>query len=208
MIKNESIVFLGYSGWDTKIAELFENNIKDIKNVYWCNIHEPNESAPLVSVFKKNNVNIKYIDYNFDKALQIISTELFKDKAIFHVDSIFIWALIKNKIQKLQSEFLKNINQDCKGLKIVQRTKVNVFDDFIIDANKNFCVITRNSGIGKSVLITAFCNAYNKNEQVWIIPLNALITYTDDLMDYIVKKLGYISKYPSTVLYQFSRWAY
>lgn len=208
LIKNESIVFLGYSGWDSKIAEIFENNIKYIKNIYWCNIHEPDEKSPLVSVLKKNNIKIKYIDYNFDEALQIIATELFKDKALFHVDSIFIWALLKDKIQKLQLEFLNNIQKDSKDLMLVPRTSINIFDDFIIDTQKNFCVITGNSGIGKSILITELCETFNKNDQVWIVPLNAMTTYTNDLLDYIVKKLGYISKDPSTVLYQFSRWAY
>lgn len=208
LVQNESIVFLGYSGWDTKIAELFENNIAVVKNVYWCNIHEPDENAPLVKVFKKNGVKVKFINHNFDKTLQIIATELLKDKTFFNVDSIFIWALVKDKIQKLQADFLKYIEKDFTELIPVPRTKANVFDDFIIDVHKNFCVITGNSGIGKSMLITELCNNYNSNDQVWIVPFNSMTTYTNDLLDYITKKLGYISKEPSTVLYQFSRWAY
>lgn len=208
LIQNESIVFLGYSGWDTKIAEVFQKNIETIKNVYWCNIHKPDENAPLVKIFKKNNVNIKYINYNFDKVLQVIATELFKDKTLFHVDSIFIWALVRAKIQKLQTEFLNNIKSDSRKISTVRRTKLNIFDDFILDEHKNFCVITGNSGIGKSMLMAELCNLFETDRQIWMIPLNAMTTYTNDLLDYIVKKLGYASKDPYTVLYQFSRWAH
>lgn len=208
LIQNESIVFLGYSGWDFKIAELFHKNIGIIKNVYWCNVNKPDENAPLIKTFKENGVNIKYINYNFDKALQVIATELLKDKTLFHVDSIFIWALIRTKIQKIQTDFFKNINSDAKDLLVVHRTKANIFDDFILDEHKNFCVITGNSGIGKSILIAELCTLFESDRQICIIPLNAMTTYTNDLLDYIVKKLGYASKDPYTVLYQFSQWAY
>lgn len=208
LIQNESIVFLGYSGWDLKIAELFHRNIGIIKNVYWCNVNKPDENAPLIKTFKENGVNIKYINYNFDEALQVIATELLKDKMLFHVDSIFIWALVRAKIQKLQTEFLANINSDAKDLLVVHRSKATIFDDFILDNYKNFCVITGNSGIGKSTLIAELCHSLESNSQIWIIPLTANTTYTTDLLDYIVKKLGYASKDPYTVLYQFSQWAY
>lgn len=208
LIQNESIVFLGYSGWDNKIAELFHKNIGNIKNVYWCNVNKPDENAPLVKVLKENGINIKYINYNFDKALQVIAMELFKDKTLFHVDSIFIWALVEAKIRKIQTEFTNNIDSDSKGLLTVRRTKANIFDDFILDEHKNFCVITGNSGIGKSMLMAQLCNSFESDRQIWVVPLNAMTTYTNDLLDYIVKKLGYASKDPYTVLYQFSQWAY
>lgn len=207
LIQNETIVFLGYSGWDTKIAELFQSNLSVINSVYWCNISEPNENAPLIKIFRQNNINIKYINYNFDKALQVIATEFFKDRTLFHADSIFIWALVKSKIQKLKTEFLNNIKSESQGLIPVLRSKVTIFDDFILNTNKNFCIITGNSGIGKSMLMAQFCNEFDENEQIWIVPLNAMTTYSNDLLDYIVKKLGYASKDPYTVLYQFSRWA-
>ena len=208
LVKNETLVFLGYSGWDTKIAEIFEHNITTIKKVYWCNIHEPDESAPLIKIFRQHNVNIRYLNYNFDNALQIIATEFFKDRALFHVDSIFIWALIKAKVQKLQTEFLKNIETESKSLLPISRTKIDILHDFILEQYRNFCVITGNSGVGKSILISEYCKIYEQNNQIWVVPLNAMTTYSNNLLDYIVKKLGYASKDAYTVLYQFSRWAY
>lgn len=208
LVQNETLVFLGYSGWDTKIAEIFEHNITTIKKVYWCNIHEPDESAPLIKIFRQHNVNIRYLNYNFDNALQIIATEFFKDRTLFHVDSIFIWALIKAKVQKLQTEFLKNIETESKSLLPISRTKIDILHDFILEQYRNFCVITGNSGVGKSILISEYCKTYEQNSQIWIVPLNAMTTYSNNLLDYIVKKLGYASKDAYTVLYQFSRWAY
>ena len=207
LIQNETIVFLGYSGWDYKIAEIFEHNISNIKNVYWCNIKEPDDKAPLVKIFRKYNVQIKFINYNFDKTLQIMAAEFFKERTLFHADSIFIWALIKPKIQKLQAEYLENLERDSKGLLLIPRTKTPLFDDFILDNFKNFCVISGNSGVGKSHLILELLKKFEKNEDIWIIPLNAMTTYSNNLLDYIVKKLGYVSKDPYTVLYQFSGWA-
>lgn len=208
LIQNETLVFLGYSGWDTKIAEIFEHNISTIKKVYWCNIHEPDENAPLIKIFRKHNIHIRYLNYNFDNALQIIATEFFKDRTLFHVDSIFIWALIKAKIQKLQTEFLKNIETESKKLFPIARTKTDILHDFILEPYRNFCFITGNSGSGKSILMSEYCKAYESNDQIWVIPLNAMTTYSNNLLDYIVKKLGYASKDAYTVLYQFSRWAY
>lgn len=208
LIQNETLVFLGYSGWDTKIAEIFEHNITTIKKVYWCNIHEPDESAPLIKIFRQHSVNVRYLNYNFDNALQIIATEFFKDRTLFHVDSIFIWALIKAKVQKLQTEFLKNLEAESKSLLPISRTKIDILHDFILEQYRNFCVITGNSGVGKSILISEYCKTYQQNDQIWVVPLNAMTTYSNNLLDYIVKKLGYASKDAYTVLYQFSRWAY
>lgn len=208
LIKNEILIFLGYSGWDTKIAEIFDRNISTIKKVYWCNVNSPDENAPLIRVFRKHNVNIRYLNYNFDYAMQIIATEFFKDRILFHVDSIFIWALIKAKIQKLQAEFQKNIKADLKNLLPIPRTKADLLLDFILEPNRNFCIVTGNSGTGKSVLLHEFCQTYTQNDQIWIIPFNAMTTYSDNMLDYIVKKLGYASKDAYTVMYQLSRWAY
>jgi len=141
LIRNETLVFLGYSGWDTKIAEIFEHNISTIKKVYWCNIHEPDENAPLIKLFRKHNINIRFLNYNFDNALQIIATEFFKDRTLFHVDSIFIWALIKAKIQKLQTEFFKNIETESKRLLPISRTKIDILHDFILEPYRNFWFI-------------------------------------------------------------------
>lgn len=207
LITNETIVFLGYSGWDTEIAKLFEDNITKIKNIYWCNIKKPDENAPLIKIFRKHNISIKYINYNFDKTLQVVAAEFFKDRTLFHVDSIFIWALVKSKVQKIQLDFLNNIKLETKGLKPILRTKISIFDNFIIDNTRNFCIITGNSGVGKSFLMAQLCEQFNSNEQIWTVPLNAMTTYSNNLLDYIVKKLGYASKDPYTVLYQFSQWA-
>lgn len=207
LICNEVLIFLGYSGWDTKIAEIFGRNMKSIKTVYWCNIAEPDEAAPLIKQFKKNNIVIKFVNYNFDKALQTMATELFKDRLLFHVDSIFIWAMVKFKIARLQKEFIKNIQQETIGLVTVNRTKQDVLDDFILDKKRNLCIITGNSGVGKSLLLVKFCESYKNDNQVFPIPLNSMVTYSNNLLDYIVKKLGYIAKDPFTVLYQFSSWA-
>lgn len=208
LITNETIVFLGYSGWDTKIAELFENTTSKIRNVYWCNIQKPDENAPLIKTFRKHNINIKYINYNFDKVLQIIAAEFFKDRTLFHVDSIFIWALVKSKVQKIQLDFLNNVKSETEGLRTILRTKISIFDNFIIDNTRNFCIITGNSGVGKSFLMAQLCDQFSNNEQIWTVPLNAMTTYSNNLLDYIVKKLGYASKDPNTVLYQFAQWAY
>ena len=207
LICNEVLVFLGYSGWDTKIAEIFETNISSIKTVYWCNIVEPDEKAPLIKLFKENNILIKFINYNFDETLQTMATELFKDRLFFHVDSIFIWAMVKFKIERVQKEFIKNIQQETEGLVAVNRTKQDLLDDFVLDRNRNLCIMTGNSGVGKSLLLAKFCESYQSDGQVFPVPLNSMVTYSNNLLDYIVKKLGYVAKDPFTVLYQFSSWA-
>ena len=207
LICNETMVFLGYSGWDTKIAEIFEHNIESIKTIYWCNVVEPDEKAPLISLFRKNDISIKFVAYNFDQTLQTIATELFKDRLLFHVDSIFILAMIKSKIKRLQIEFIKNIQSQTDGITIIDRTKQDVLEDFILDPNRNLCIISGNSGVGKSSLLLKFCESYQNDSQVFPIPLNSMVTYSKNLLDYIVKKLGYVAKDPFTVLYQFSSWA-
>ncbi len=207
LIKNETLVFLGYSGWDVKIANIFNDNISNIESVYWCNVKNPDEQAPLIKVFRDHNVNIKYVNCNFDAALQTMATELFKERAIFQTDSIFIWALIKVKIAKLQKEFIKNLESDTYAPFIITRTKLNTLDDFMINTEKNLCAVTGDSAVGKSILMEQFCDKYKSNDEIYPIPLNMMTTYSVNLLDYIVKKLGYISKDAFTVLFQFSRWA-
>lgn len=205
LIKNKSIVFLGYSGWDRKIAEIFKS-VSTFKRIYWCNISEPDEKAPLIKVFKEKGVSIKFIQHNFDEILQNISVEYFKDKTLFASDLIFIWPLIKAKSERILSKFQNDVLRQNKEYKLVQRSKLCSFFDFIIEDN-NFCIITGDVGKGKSIFVSQLCNEFKLNHDIWTLPIDVSKIPGDAILDQIINSLGYKSKDPFNVLCQFSRWA-
>lgn len=205
LIQDRTIVFLGYSGWDKKIADIFKT-VSNIKRVYWCNISEPDKNAPLIKVFNEKGVHINYIQHNFDEILQSISVEYFKDKTLFSSDLIFIWSLIKAKSERILSNFQKVVLEQNNEYKLVQRSKLYLFYDFIIE-DKYFCAITGDTGKGKSIFVSQLCTDYKSNKDIWPIPIDVSKTSCDTILNQIINNLGYSSKDPFNVLCQFTRWA-
>lgn len=210
IITNETVIFIGYSGYDNKIAEIFDKCLNELKDIYWININPPDSDAPLVKVLNKKNA-INYLQMNFDESMQSIAASILRDKMLFNIDSVFIWALIYSKIENLQRIFLGNLSYPLiqnHGQNLIPRKEISdKLLDFIFSDRRNLCIISGNSGVGKTSLIGQLCNRVENNMHIVPIRLNQIIHANNiDIWGYITKLLGYVTNNPLAVLYQFADW--
>lgn len=204
LITNNTLVIIGYSGFDYKIAEILQHNIQTIHSIYWCNPSLPNSDAPLVQILQKEKKG-EYIQIGFEDIIEMIASEIFKDRMIFHADSIFIWSLFKTKIDNLQEVFKgkNNIFQD--NFCTPRFTAFRQFDAFLEQDNKKLFVLNGEQGIGKSVFISQIFKRNEKND-LYVIPITVPGTLLPDASEYLVENLGYITSNPIAVIYQMAEW--
>lgn len=204
LITNSTLVVIGYSGFDYKIAEIFQQNIKTIRSIYWCNPSLPNSDAPLVQILQKEN-KIEYIQIGFEDIIEKIAGEIFKDRMIFHADSIFIWSLFKAKINNLQEVFKEKYNMLPENFCTPRFTALRQYDAFLKQDDKKLFVLIGEQGIGKSVFISQIFKRNEKND-LYIIPITAPGTLLPEASEYLVENLGYLTSNPIAVIYQMAEW--
>lgn len=77
IIKKNSVLIIGYGGYDSLITDLFKQEMGELSDVYWCNISEPDEKSDLVSALKASN-KLKYVNISFDKLFQELAMTFLK----------------------------------------------------------------------------------------------------------------------------------
>ncbi len=65
-ISNNSLIIVGYGGCDSIITEVFEIEIDNIDEVYWCNISRPKDDSGLANLIQKYN-KFSFVNTTFDK---------------------------------------------------------------------------------------------------------------------------------------------
>lgn len=204
LITHSTVIIAGYSGFDPKVAEIFQQNIEKINAVYWCNPSSPDTNAPLVKVLNSKN-KIRYLRTGFDDFVETISSEIFKDRMIFRADSIFIWSLIKTKFKKLQDTYYENTSLSNEGIFVPRSVALQQYDQFIGQTEKNLFVLSGSQGNGKSVFISQLLRR-NESDNLYVIPITVPGTLIPDASAYLVENLGYITSNPMIVIFQMAEW--
>lgn len=204
LLIHDKIVIAGYSGYDQQIADIFSENLDRIRTVYWCNPSTPDLDAPLVRVLSGAG-KIQYVPCGFDDFIEDIAGEIFKERMIFHADSIFIWSLIKAKVAKLQDIYLDNLSSRSVVSFIDRRSALEQYDHFLAQSNHNMFVLTGKQGIGKSAFVTTILRR-NEYDNIYVMPITAPGSLIPDASAYLVENLGYVTANPMIVLYQMAEW--
>lgn len=96
IIKKNSVLIIGYGGYDSLITDLFKQEMGELSDVYWCNISEPDEKSDLVSALKASN-KLKYVNISFDKLFQELAMTFLKDVTLRNANPIFCQLLLNLK---------------------------------------------------------------------------------------------------------------
>lgn len=204
LVVHDILVIAGYSGYDQQIADIFRENLGSLHTVYWCNPSVPDYNAPLVRVLSDAG-KLKYIPCGFDNFMEAIAGEVFKERMIFHADSIFIWSLIKAKVAKLQDIYLKNLPSWSADSVIDRRSALEQYDQFLAQGTHNMFVLTGKQGTGKSAFVTKIIRR-NEYDNIYVVPITAPGSLIPDACAYLVENLGYVTANPMIVLYQMAEW--
>lgn len=206
ILKSSIVIIIGYSGYDTKITEIISETKDCLKNIYWCNPNLPPKDSLLV---QRLEGKYTYISTNFDQLMQEVATLLFSNKKIITSNSVFIWTLIKSKIKKLQNIFIDNqtlLKMNQKRKNIITRTQYrNILHKFVLNDKKNLCILTGNSGVGKSMFLAQQCNSTFADD-FNIIPITLSLENYKNIIEYVVEELGYITHDANLFILQFIKW--
>lgn len=207
IITTNTIIFIGYSGFDKQITNIFKECEDNIKDIFWVNINPPADESSLVKLLLKTG-KFNYINNNFDQILELISLNYFGDKLIPYPNSTFIWSLVKSKIKKQQdiffSELIYTTISDRKRYLVARRNVLKQIKSFIFNDQKNLCILTGNTGVGKTCFVGQIYDEMNKSN--YIFPLKLSCETEIDIINYIIEKLGYSSHNPFVLLHQFLNW--
>lgn len=204
LLAHDIVVVVGYSGYDQQVADIFSESLDGIHTVYWCNPSAPDHDAPLVRALSDAG-KMQYIPCGFDNLVEDIAGEVFKERMIFHADSIFIWSLIKAKVTKLQDVYLKNIPLRPAASVIDRRPALEKYDQFLAQNTHNMFVLIGKQGVGKSAFVTKILRR-NEYDNIYVIPITAPGSLMPDASAYLVENLGYVTANPMIVLYQMAEW--
>lgn len=200
IIRRNSLIFVGYSGFDDLITKIIIQETDEIQNIYWCNITEPNIASELASHFVSNQKLI-YVKCTFDNLFQGISLELLKEKRLNDTNVVFLPTVLHSKINYQQLIFSKDMP---KSTELIERSEAKKeLEKYLSDYNTKCIIIKGGEKCGK----TSFLYKYiTETKDIDFIPV--IRENTHGILENIAMALGYATDVPFSLLYNFSRWCH
>jgi len=208
IFETHHLVFIGYSGYDTLLAEHLKQKPNKNREVYWINPTPLDPAAPISEALTGNKIiNIRV---GFEQFMHEIAAVALRDVDVFSEQNIFIYSIVKHRIHRANAEFLASQHFKSAGTRsniYVRRKRVErAIQSFSRDAEKCLGVITGPSGCGKSTIIAAMCDRQKHDEFPDVIALRATSVADNDFPRRIVSELHDGLGDSMAKLLQFSSW--
>lgn len=198
IIQKNSILIIGYSGYDSLITDIIKQEIKKISDVYWCNISEPDETSDLVSILKNNN-KLKYVNISFDKLFQKLSMTFLKDAKLKNANPIFLPTVVNTKIKKQRELYENKIK--FPDIIISRIYETEQLEKFLQTFNKKCVAITGKYKTGKT------CFLYKIMESIKDITFFPIVfDMHHGVLENIALALGYETNVSFSLMYNFLNW--
>lgn len=198
IIINNSIIMIGYGGYDALITQIFQKNINNISPVFWCNINKPQEDSELSNLLKQHD-KLYFVQGSFDYLIQNISLKLLQKEKMLDSNPVFLPTLIKAKSERQQSLFSSNL-MDCEYL--IERNKVTgAVEKKLSDFNTKLIGIRGGAKCGKSSFIYKFMQS---TKDILFIPIMG--GTNPNIMENMALALGYKTDVPFSLMFNFSSW--
>lgn len=200
IISNNSLIIVGYGGYDSLITEVFEMEIDNIDEVYWCNISSPKDDSGLANLIQENN-KLSFVNITFDKLFQEIAKLLLKDVQLKNTNPIFLPTVVQSKIDNQISLFEKKI--DYKN-KLIKREKAHEnLDEFLttIDSDSKCLAVIGEYKYGKTCFVY---KSLKGMRDITYIPV--VCNNHDSILEHMAQTIGYYTDVPFPILYSFLKW--
>ncbi len=189
-IKNRALIFIGYSGNDTMVTQIIDDNINFIKSAYWI---APSESdSPLVKILKDRK-KYYFCSARFDDFMIRWGISKLMDVKLNDSHPIFIASLLDAKAtQSIQ--------------KIISRTEVYIERENAenkLNALKHVGFVFGRSGIGKTSVLRNFIASQNQNQVLYIDLENS---HKEKVIDSVIAALGFVSDSSFAFLHRLCLW--
>ncbi len=189
-LKDNIVIFIGYSGSDAKVTELIISQLTNIEKIYWIN-PKLNEDSVLVKKLIETN-KLVYNDSSFDEFITKIGAGYLSKIKLNDSHPILIHSLLKSNTC-LSSE---KLNYICEPN--VERDEYSSLKNL-----KKVNVIIGKNGIGKTYLIKYFIEHSYKVETLYLD-----LNYDEKIkiLDELVSLFGFVSETPFSLLYNICSW--
>lgn len=198
IIQNNSVIVVGYGGYDSLITEIFKQEINNLDEIYWCNVCEPKDDSDLVKLLKQNN-KLCYVNTSFDNLFQKLSFSLLKDAKLKNTNLIFLPTVVQAKIESQISRFKEKF--DCTDKLITRIQLQEKLENFLATYDNKCIAIIGECNYGKS------CFVYRAIYSVTDITFFPIIyDHKYGILENMAQSLGYDTDTPFPIVYSFVKW--
>lgn len=198
IIKNDSLIIVGYGGYDSLITEIFKQEINHLDEVYWCNVCEPGDDSDLVRVLKQKN-KLYYVNTSFDNLFQELSKSLLKDAKLKNTNPIFLPTVVQSKIDNQLSLFKEKFEYSDK---LIARTEIqDILENFLATYNNKCIAVIGEYKFGKSCFVYKAIQAL---PDITFLPI--ICDHKHSILENMAQALGYDTDVPFPIMYSFLKW--
>lgn len=198
IIQKNSVLIIGYSGYDHLITEIFRQELDNLSDVYWCNICEPDEHSNLVSELKQNN-KLRYVNVSFDKLFQELAMTFLRDAKLRNANPIFLPTVVKSKMEKQKELYENKISHLDKIINRIYETEQMEF--FLQTFDQKCVAIVGKYKTGKTCFIYKVMNCIH---DITFFPI--MFDTSHSILENIALALGYDTTVSFSVMYSFLKW--
>ncbi len=198
IIQTNSIIIIGYGGYDNLITDIFKQEINNIDEVYWCNINEPTEDSELATTLEQHK-KLCFINTSFDKFFQDLAKKLLKDIKLKNINPIFLPTVVQSQIENQRILFKEKLK--CSN-KLINRIEFQEKLESFLETFDNKCLaVTGEYKYGKSCFIYKAMLSF---QDITFFPI--MFDNNHNILKSIVQALGYDTDTPFPILYNFLKW--
>lgn len=197
-ITNYGLIIVGYGGYDSLITEIFEMELDNIDEVYWCNINRPKEDSGLANLFQRHN-KFSFINTTFDNLFQELSRSLLKDVQLKNTNPIFLPTVIQSKVDNQILLFEREI--DYKDKLVKRKKEYETLEKFLTTIDDKCLAVIGEYKYGKSCFIY---KSLEKTSDITYIPV--VCKKQDSILGSMAQAIGYYTDVPFPIMYSFLKW--
>jgi hypothetical protein len=160
---SQNIVFAGYSGFDTALAQIIANATRDSGAlIFWCNPSPPRPSAPLAKALGPDRFT--HIPIDFNRCIEILSRAPLERPSALSESSSFLGRLLHWRIDFANREFENAIlgRQRAGVPKPIRRQGAEAATAQFLKSDKALAVVAGPSGYGKTTLIQRIAHRHDR----------------------------------------------
>lgn len=198
IIQNNSLIIVGYGGYDTLITEILKQEMNHIDEVYWCNICEPKEDSDLAKVLEQEN-KLYYVNTSFDNLFQKLAKTLLKDAKLKNTNPIFLPTIVQSKIDNQFAIFKEKFGYSDKLIdRIEEQEKL---ENFLATFDNKCIAVIGEYKFGKSCFIYKAMQAL---QDITFLPI--ICDNKNSILESMAQTLGYDTDVPFPIMYSFLKW--
>lgn len=208
IVQTHDVVFVGYGGFDTGLAELLGKAINAAQSkVFWCNPSLPRADSPLYELLRDRVVPV---EIGFDELMVEIGQPVLKRPTLLPIQPTYLKCLFEWRVDYCNDEYLKAYGQRSREPTtnlIARRPTIERRLALFLQPNRPLAIISGPSGFGKTTIGIRLRETYGQNstDHIMLIRSKAL-GGRGDIEQFVAEQLGGLGSPNLFSLFELERW--